>query len=407
MLQNIVKITEEVHSISDIDILLDKILFEVRRFTNAEAGTIFLAEDDKLRISYTQNEILFAGDMSRKYKYLNKTIPLDEKSMAGFCAVNGEMLNVRDAYRISKRCKYSFNRKFDEASGYRTRSVLTIPLKNPHKRITGVMQIINARDHNGKAAVFDEKDALYVGYFANDASIAIERARETRKMILRMLKMVELRDPKETGGHVNRMGAYAVEIYHQWAKERGFPPELIRRYKDKLRIAAMLHDAGKIAISDKILKKPAKLEPDEFAVMKMHTIYGYRLFSSEDSEVDAMAAEIALHHHEKWDGSGYPGKQKNLWKMSGVEPGPGKENIAIPVTGRIVAIADVYDALISNRIYKNAWSEDRVLDYLKTNAGSHFDPEVVDVFFKIYDIIKGVRDSYKEEEKKGEEVFSK
>jgi response regulator RpfG family c-di-GMP phosphodiesterase len=398
VLQNILRITEDIHNINDIDILLDKILYEVRKFTNAEAGTIYLVEDQKLIISYTQNDVLFGKSISNRYKYLNQETPLDETSMEGYAAFHGRIVTVKDAYRISKKEKYTFSHDFDDSNAYKTKSVLSIPLKTARNRVIGVMQLVNAKDEKGKIVSFTDKDELYVSYFANDAAVEIEKAKSTRAMVLRMLKMVELRDPKETGRHVNRMGAYAVEIYHQWAKDRGFPLELIRRFKDKLRIAAMLHDAGKIAISDKILKKPGKLDEDEFNEMKMHTIYGCRLFESKDSELDAMAAEIAISHHEKWDGTGYPGKLDSIHGIEKLNGSPGKRELEIPVTGRIVAVADVYDALISKRVYKDAWEENKVVEYIKENSGKHFDPEVVDAFLKVYDIISAIREKYKEED---------
>jgi len=397
ILHDIMKITEEIHNITDIDILLDKILFEVRRFTNAEAGTIFLVENDKLRISYTQNDVLFGKSMSARYKYLNQEVPLNETSMAGFAATHGEMVAVKDAYKIPPTSKFQFNKSFDKSTGYRTQSVLSVPLKTSRNRVIGVMQVINPRNDKGRVISFSEKDELYITYFGNDAAIAIDKAKNTRQMVLRMLRMVELRDPKETGGHVNRMGAYSVEIYHQWAKERGFPPELIRRFKDKLRIAAMLHDAGKVAIPDAILKKPGKLDEEEFGIMKTHTLQGYKMFTSQDSEIDAMAAEIALAHHEKWDGTGYPGKLDTSLHYDRIKPQPGKSDLEIPVTGRIVAVADVYDALISKRIYKDAWDEGKVLDFIKQNSGKHFDPEVVDAFFNVYDVISAIKDKYTED----------
>jgi HD-GYP domain-containing protein (c-di-GMP phosphodiesterase class II) len=400
ILREILKISEDILNISDIDILLDKILYEVRRFTSAEGGTIFMVEDNKLRMSYTQNDILFEENPANRYKYLNKEIPLDPKSIAGATAINGDVLEFKDVYKLGSSCACGFNKQFDIDSGYRTKSMISIPLKSARNRVIGVMQIINAKDENGKVGHFTDQDKLFISYFANDATIAIEKAKSTRAMVLRMLRMVEYRDPKETGGHVNRIGTYAVEIYQRWAEKRGFPAELIRRFKDKLKIAAMLHDAGKIAISDQILKKPGKLDEDEFNIMKMHAVFGYRLFSGKESELDAMCAEIALSHHEKWDGSGYPGKMEGMMTSSCIVPAAGKKDMEIPITGRIVAVADVYDALISKRVYKDAWDEDHVLEYMKASAGTHFDPEVVEAFFEIYDIIKAIREQFKENPEK-------
>lgn len=396
ILEYILKISEDVHNITDIDILLDKLLYEVRKFTNAEGGTIFLADEGSLKIRYTQNDTLFK-DASMKYKYLGQEIPVSNDSIAGCAAKTGKLSVFKDVYHRGKSCKCGFNRQFDLSANYRTKSVLAVPLKTVRNKVIGVIQLVNAKDEKDAIISFSGKDQLFVSYFGNDAAVAIEKATATREMIMRMLRMVEFRDPKETGGHVNRMGAYAVEIYDRWAVKRGFPQELIRRFKDKYRIAAMLHDAGKVGVSDKILKKPGKLDDDEYKIMKMHTVLGYRLFANTNSEIDAMAAEVALHHHERWDGNGYPGKQDDLFGISVVEPCRGKEEIEIPVTGRIVAVADVYDALISKRIYKDSWPEEKVLEFIKENAGKHFDPEVVEAFFDIYDVIKAIREKFVEE----------
>jgi response regulator RpfG family c-di-GMP phosphodiesterase len=403
ILKEILKISEEINNIADIDILLDKVLYEVRCFTKAESGTIFLVDEDQLRMNYTQNDVLFKKNPAKRYNYLNSTIPISDGSIAGATARLGKIMEFKDVYKmpaINAKCGCTFNRDFDRANGYRTKSMISIPLKTIRNKVIGVMQVINAKDEKDRIVPFSEQDKLFISYFANDAAMAIERAKSTRQMVLRMLRMVEFRDPKETGMHVNRMGAYSVEIYHKWAENRGFPLEFIRRYKDKLRIAAMLHDAGKVAISDQILKKPGKLDEAEFNSMKMHTLFGYRLFVGRDSELDAMAAEIALAHHEKWDGTGYPGKMTNIHDAEEVPTGvnTGKKGEEIPITGRIVALADVYDALMSKRVYKDAWEEEKTLTYIRENAGKHFDPEVVQAFFEIYDVINAIRGRYADEE---------
>ncbi len=391
ILDKLLTISENIHNISDIDILLDKVLFELRKFTNAEGGTIFLVEDGNLKIRYIQNEILFKNDASAKYKYLDKIIPINKESIAGACALNSKIIMITDVYNIKEDCNCGFNKSFDEMTNYRTKSIIAVPLKITGNKLIGVIQLINARNANGKIISFSEKDKLFVTYFANDAAVAIEKAQNMRSMILKMLKMVEYRDPKETGAHVNRIGTYAIELYHEWAKNRGFPVELIRRFNDKLKIAAMLHDTGKIAISDRILKKPGPLKKNELKIMKMHTVYGYRIFKNSDYELESMAAEIALNHHERWDGTGYPGIIEDIDKIEFIDNRSGKKGTQIPLTARIVALADVYDALSSKRIYKESWEEDRVLEYIRQNKGKHFDPEIVDCFFSIYDTIKEIK----------------
>ena len=212
--------------------------------------------------------------------------------------------------------------------------------------------------------------------------------------------MSELRDPAETGAHVNRVGAYSVEIYEEWARTRDVAMKDVEIQKDLLRMAAMLHDVGKVAISDLILKKPSRLTVDEYEIMKTHTFLGARLFSDMQSDLDEMALEVALNHHEKWDGTGYPGHidpiketpLEGFMDKSGQVTGKREEEI--PLFGRIVAVADVYDALCSRRAYKEPWDEDRTLEEIRTSSGNHFDPEIVEAFFACYDILKSVAKRY-------------
>ncbi|HRU38664.1 MAG TPA: GAF domain-containing protein, partial [Candidatus Goldiibacteriota bacterium] len=172
ILQQILKISEEIHNINDIDILLDKILYEVRRFTNAESGTIFLVTEGKLRINYTQNDVLFERDPSSKYKYLYHDLPIDNSSIAGSVALSGKILSLEDVYRLPKGCPCGFNKEFDIKNNYRTQSVLAVPLKTIRNKVIGVMQIINAKNERGKICPFTERDELFVTYFGNDAATA-------------------------------------------------------------------------------------------------------------------------------------------------------------------------------------------------------------------------------------------
>lgn len=394
-LTRILTTVEESSHLKDLDALLDRVLLDARRLTHSDAGSIFLVEGNRLNFSYIHNDTLFTTP-SNKYIYSSQTLEINNNSLAGYAANTGETIIIDDAYHIPAHMPFSFNPSFDEASGYRTQSMLVVPLKTSREKIVGVLQIINALDGKKGIVPFTEKDKLVLNYFAQHAAVAIERAIMTREIILRMIKMCELRDPHETGAHANRVAAYAAEIYHQWAVNRGLAPEEIKRMRDLLRLAAMLHDLGKMAISDAILKKPGKLDPEEYRIMKYHTIYGARLFENATSDLDALSEEIALNHHERWDGQGYPGKIGDLY-ADHLTMGEGKKGEEIPLAGRIVALADIYDALVSRRAYKEPFPEEQALTLIREQTGQTFDPEVVTAFFAIYEIIRAIREKYLED----------
>jgi HD-GYP domain-containing protein (c-di-GMP phosphodiesterase class II) len=401
----ITRISLDINEVKDIDLLLERILTNVRRFFNADAGSIYLKEGNNLKFSHSQNNTLQKRlPPGKKLIYNTFSIPINKMSIAGYVAKNREMVAIPDVYQLNGSVPYTFDSHFDEITDYKTCSMLTVPITNQRRDIIGVMQVINAQDDEGNIIPFSPSDEPLIIHFATSAALAVERAQTTRNIILRMISMAELRDPKETGAHVNRVGAYTVEIYEEWARRKGLPLEVVEKQKDVLRMAAMLHDVGKVAISDLILKKPARLTMDEFEIMKTHTYLGARLFKDMQSDFDEVALEVALTHHEKWDGTGYPGHinpvselpLEGLVMVNGqFTPKKGEE---IPVFGRIVAVADVYDALCSRRAYKKPWDEDRTLEEMRSSSGNHFDPEVVEAFFSCLDILKSISNRYPDTE---------
>lgn len=397
----ILRISENINHIKDVYCLLDRVLFEARTITKADAGSIYLKKGDKLSFEHFQNDTFMKKDRSsKKYIYKKQELAINNTSIAGYAAMHKTHLCIDDVYKLDSRVPYTFNRSFDESSSYHTQSVLTVPLITSRDKTIGVMQIINAKDETNRVTPFLKEHEPVVTFFANQAAAAIERAQATREIILRMIRMAELRDPLETTLHVNRVGIFSVEIYQRWAEKKGVSSAEIRQTKDILGIASMLHDVGKVAISDAILKKKERLNSTEREEMKLHTIHGARLFKDSNSDWDDMAAEIALNHHEKWDGSGYPGYIpkdvfNNNFSIDDIT-GPGKKEEEIPLPARIVALADVYDALISKRYYKNSWPEEKVLDYIESEKYKHFDPDIVDAFIDIYDVIKAIREKFSE-----------
>ena len=192
-------------------------------------------------------------------------------------------------------------------------------------------------------------------------------ARE-RDTVMRLSRAAEFRDP-ETGAHISRMAHYSRLI----AKGLG----LSVAEQDLLLEAAPMHDLGKVGIADNILLKPGRLTEAEFSIMRQHAVYGYELLQGSASRVLQTGAEIALGHHEKFDGSGYP---------------QGLKGEAIPLFSRIVAVADVFDALTSERPYKKAWTLEEAVDFLTAGSGTHFDPRCVQSFLNAWDDVLAVRE---------------
>jgi len=398
---HILQLNSELNSIKDKDVLLERILTEARKTLNADAGSIYVREADELVIHYAQNDTqqrkLPPGE---KLLYKVIKVPMNKESIAGYVACTGEALNLKDVYNLPKKAPYHYNKTFDKISGYRNKSNLTIPLKTNIGEVIGVLQLINAKDNSGEIVPFSKDDQLMATNFATNATMALQRALMTRAMIMRMIKMAELRDPKETGAHVNRVAGFSVEIYERWAIKRGIDTETIQKTKDNLMIAAMLHDVGKVSISDLILKKPARFTEEEYAIMKTHTTQGARLFLDSQSEVDELAMEIALNHHENWDGTGYPGWVDPLTEqpLKTDHQGNvlGKKGEEIPLFARIVSLADVYDALRSNRVYKESWSEEDVTREIRNASGQKFDPELVEIFLEAQNALQGIATRYGE-----------
>ncbi|WKE64109.1 two-component system response regulator [Gallaecimonas kandeliae] len=196
----------------------------------------------------------------------------------------------------------------------------------------------------------------------------LEATREA--VIMRLGRAAEYKD-NETGMHVRRMSHYAYEL----ALALGLPED----WAKVLRTAAPMHDVGKIGIPDAVLKKPAQLDEGEWQVMRQHPAIGAEILANDDSPLMTMASRIALCHHEKFDGSGYPRGLK------------GEE---IPLEGRIIAVADVFDALTSRRPYKEAWSIEDTVAFLDKESGHHFDPKVVKAFAQVLPKVPAIRQAF-------------
>ena len=187
--------------------------------------------------------------------------------------------------------------------------------------------------------------------------------------LVNALETANLANDNDTGNHIKRVGEYAAFI----AEKYGCDEDFVKR----IRLYAPLHDVGKVGLPDAILKKSGRYTDEEFRLMQKHVLIGARMLNSQD--IDSMARNVALFHHEKWNGDGY------VNRLSGEE---------IPLEARIVAIADVYDALINKRVYKRAFSEEEAENIIRKESGKHFEPKIVDIFLANIDEIRKLKDVF-------------
>ena len=283
------------------------------------------------------------------------------KGIAGKAALSGRIINIPDAYEDPL-----FNPEIDRITGYQTRTILAVPLKDVAGNIMGVFQVINKN-----AGRFDSDDEAVLQLIGSIAASAIENAQLCENLykaqletIYRLAITAEYRDQEDTAVHLRHVSAYTALI----AEGMGLSEQEI----ESIRYASPLHDIGKVGIPDAILLKPARLTPQEFELMKKHTFYGGKILSEAESPLLGIACQIAENHHEKFDGTGYPA---------------GTKGEQIPLYARIMAVADVFDALCMHRVYKPSWTPEQARDLIRSEKGKAFDPAVVEGFEKEFDAI--------------------
>ncbi|KIL49088.1 HD domain-containing phosphohydrolase [Jeotgalibacillus campisalis] len=291
--------------------------------------------------------------------------------LVGYALSTGDPVVVNNAYNDPR-----FNPAVDKVTGYVTKSVLCIPIRNDKGQLIGVYQAINKLTEQGTFTVKDVKHlslaASYTGQSIEKAMLYAEMIETQKEIIFTMGEISENRS-QETGQHVKRVAKYSrlLASLYGLSEEECYIIEL----------ASPMHDIGKVSIPDEILKKPGKLTPEEFEKMKTHASVGYNIFRGSKRTILQAAAIIAEQHHERWDGRGYP---------NGLSGGD------IHLYGRITALADVFDALGTARVYKKQWSMEAILRLIKEEGGKHFDPALVDLFLTNFHLFLEIKNSYKD-----------
>lgn len=380
-LEKLVRIGIALSAVRDLERLLEMIVSQAREFARADAGSLYIVEGDHLNFVVSQNDTLARREGKRAEEMLFKPfpVPLSKKSLSGYVALTGQALNIPDAYQIPDSAPYSFDRSFDQRTNYRTQSMLQLPMKDTEGTIIGVLQLINATDQKGGIAPFTQDDQELLSAVASQAAVAVKNAQLHRDIkqahldtIVRLGVAAEYRD-KETGNHIRRMSHYSGII----AEQMGLPADHV----EVILLASPMHDVGKVGIPDAVLLKPGRLNEVERKIIESHCIIGAEILKGSEVPLMKLSQTIAFTHHEKWDGTGYP------TRLRGAD---------IPLEGRIVALADVFDALSNKRVYKPAMSLDDTMAIIREGSGTHFDPAVVEAFQAGWGRVTEVYDRYKE-----------
>ncbi|MBQ7450589.1 GAF domain-containing protein [bacterium] len=359
----LINIAKTISSKTNIDSLLKTIADETTHALNAERCSVFILDKDteelwsKVATGIDFEEIRF---------------PMN-KGLAGYVAMTGETVNIKDAYSDNR-----FNKEIDLQTGYHTKNILCMPIRNMQYEIIGVLQVLNKIDTS-----FSNYDEQLLVTISMNAGIAIENSRlfERQKQMLEEQKMlfasfidtlvasIDARD-KITSGHSTRVKLYAQLICEQMQIEK--------KEASLIEQAAILHDIGKIGIKDAVLQKEGQLTAEEYAHIQEHAKITYDILSKiYDTKNTEQISLIASTHHEKYNGTGY---YKGLAKTD------------IPLGGRILAVADVFDAITSKRHYRDKMPIKDVISIIIKDSGTHFDPNVTDKFLciscdKILDVI--------------------
>ncbi|MDD5286440.1 MAG: HD domain-containing protein [Desulfuromonadaceae bacterium] len=347
----------KLHSLMEVAALINSSLDpdEIKRLA-VETATSCVGADaaSLLLLDSETEELYFEATTGEKSAQLKEIRLKPGQGIAGWIARRGGS-SIIDDVTADKR----FNADVDRATGYETRNMIVVAVASK-ERMVGVLQAINK--HEGR---FTDDDLEMLETLANQVGTAIENAllyQEQRETFLGVTtafaEALEKRDTY-TGGHTRRVCEYSMAI----ARHLKLPEKQL----EELHLSAILHDIGKIGVPDRVLQKPGKLEPDEFAEMNRHPVLGSEIL--EHIKSLRPMVDGVRHHHEKYDGSGYPDRKK------------GEE---IPLMGRIIAVADSFDAMTSTRPYRTALSHETALDELIAFSGRQFDPGVVEAFIEVY-----------------------
>jgi putative nucleotidyltransferase with HDIG domain len=344
--ETLLEIGVELASTLDLARVLSLALQKAEELCHAESSSVWELDDDSGELFFRVVRGRAAGDIQAL------RVPLG-RGIVGAVALSAQAEIVND---VASDARW----KGDADAAFRTRNILTVPLVARGK-VIGVLQLLNRVDGPGFTAGDLRRMQLFAGVLAAavaNARLYAEQKRQFLEMVTALSEAIERRDPY-TGGHVRRVVTYSVLL----GQELGLRPEEL----EELRLAAILHDIGKIAVPDMILRKPARLEPEEQKVMERHTLDGAEMVSRIRTLRHLLPG--IRNHHERLDGKGYPDRLTDA---------------ELPQIPRIIGVADTFDAMTTDRPYRKALPVEVAAAEIARGAGSQFCPRVADAFARLY-----------------------
>jgi HD-GYP domain-containing protein (c-di-GMP phosphodiesterase class II) len=346
-LNTLIELSYLVNSTLDIKEIIRRAIEAASSLLDAESGSLLLIDQET-------GELFFEVALGEKSGLVKKIRLAKGQGIAGWVADTSEPLIVPDVQADQR-----FFKGADEKSSFRTRNMICVPVKTKDGTI-GVLQAINKKE-----GIFDEEDKEGIVALSNQVAIAIENARLYQELkdafygtAQALAETIEQKDPY-TGGHTQRVMNYSLAVGN---KLRLYEEEL-----EQLRLAAILHDVGKIGVRDNILLKNGRLDKSELMMMNQHAEYGSKILGHVKQLREIVPG--VRGHHEMYDGTGYP---------------DGLKEKDIPLNSRIIAVADTFDAMTTDRPYRKALSDQTAFEELKKNIGSQFDGEIVEIFIQIF-----------------------
>ncbi len=342
------KVSSIINSALEPDEVVSRTIEYTPEVFDSEAASLLLLDPQRDELYFT----VATGEKGERVKEIRLKVG---QGVAGWVAEHREPLIVNDTKKDER-----FFRAADEKSGFVTRNILCVPVLLKEE-LTGVLEVLNK-----KTGDYTEEDLMLLRALSDQVAVALENARLYKELketfystVETLAEMIELRDPY-TGGHTQRVKDYCLII----GKKLGLDRDTL----EQLQLAAVLHDVGKIGVRDAVLLKQARLNDEEFRLMTQHAEFGAKVLEHIRSLEDVIPG--IKYHHERFDGRGYP---------EGLKDGD------IPLIARIISVADTYDAMTTTRPYRKGLSPEVAVEELKKNAGTQFDPVVVDAFVQAYE----------------------